>query len=85
MRTSLHDEVEQSHRIIADLTEIRRQGQQLDIWLECLEAAQKELQEALGEEAKTRGDEVAGVERRLDNLGIQYTVRYSFKIDDESS
>lgn len=78
MRTTQHDAAEQSHRIIADITELRRQGQQLDIWLECLEAAQKELQDSLGEEAKTRSDEVAGVERRLDGLGVQYKVRGVF-------
>lgn len=74
LRTALHEEIRQRHRLIADIGEIRRQNQQLDIWLECVEAAQKDLQDALGEEAKTRTDDFAVLEKRIDDLAYQYKV-----------
>lgn len=74
LRTALHEEIRQRHRLIADIGELRRQNQQLDIWLECVEAAQKDVQDALGEEAKTRTDDISALEKRIDDLAYQYKV-----------
>lgn len=74
LQATLNEEICKRHELVADIAEIRREIQQLDIWLECVESSQKELQEAFGEETRTQADNIVRLEKRVDDLGIQYKV-----------
>lgn len=76
LQATLNQEICKRHELVADIAEIRREIQQLDIWLECVESSQKELQETFGEETRTQVDNIVRLEKSLGDLGIQYEVRF---------
>lgn len=74
LRTGLYEETRQRHRLIADISDLRRQNQHLDAWLDRLDIAQDEFRKSLQEQTNLRSNDVEGLQQNIDQLGYQYKV-----------
>lgn len=75
LRSALHEEIRQRHRLIADIGEIRKQNQHFDSWTEQIEAIHRKLTKSLQDEKNNRTLEIENVRISIDQLSYQYKVK----------
>lgn len=74
LRSALHEEIKQRHRLISDVGDIRRQNIMSDEWVQKINDVLDELKKCLGDETKNRETEVKHCRDEIDRVERQYEV-----------
>lgn len=74
LRSALHEEIRQRHRLIGDIGELRRQNQHFDNWIEQIDTVHRNLTKSLSDEKSNRISDTDRIQKNLEQLEYQYTV-----------
>lgn len=74
LRSALHEEIRQRHRLISDIGELRRGNQRIDTWIQRFDDSLNALKKSLHNEAESRCIDVENCQKSVEQLTYQYKV-----------
>lgn len=74
LRSALHEEIRQRHRLIADIGDMRRQNQHSDTWIQRFDDEMIAMKNSIGNESESRCIDVENCQKTIEQLTYQYKV-----------